>query len=80
MISEPPAGDEPYHFTTAQVNATLRSICARHGWEFLSLYDAFKQLSVAKGVPVRGLLLDGLHPNLMGQDAMWEALRQMLDL
>lgn len=80
VISEPPAANEPYHFTTGQVDGVLRSICARNGWEFLSLYTAFNQLSIAEGVPLQALLKDGLHPNRMGQDVMWEALRQMLNL
>ena len=80
VISEPPSVNEVYHFSTGQADATLRSLCSAHGWEFMSLYGAFKQLSVADGVPLRALFADGLHPNRMGQDAMWEALRQMLDL
>lgn len=80
VIAGPPVADEHEMFTMAEVNASLRDICARHGWQFASMYEAFNQMSVAYGVPVEGLMQDGVHPNHLGQAAMWDALRQMLGL
>ena len=80
VIAGPLVVDEHETFTMADVNASLRDICARHGWQFASMYEAFNHMSVAYGVPVQGLMYDGLHPNPLGQEVMWEALRQLLAL
>ncbi|WP_146194714.1 GDSL-type esterase/lipase family protein [Bifidobacterium callitrichidarum] len=80
VVAGPPVVDEHEAFSMSDVNAVLRDICTRHGWQFASMYEAFNQMSVAYGVPIEGLMQDGVHPNHLGQEAMWDALRQLLGL
>lgn len=80
VLSEPPVSRETEVFSTADINAVLSQICARHGWQFASMYDAFNQMSVAYGVPLDALFQDSVHPNHLGQQAMWSALSQLLGL
>ena len=63
-----------------QENTALRKIRRRHGWQHASLYSAFQTVGRTTGMPQQALYTDGIHPNRMGQEVMWRAMRQLLGL
>lgn len=71
---------DPRSLTMNQENAALQQICRRHGWQYASLYSAFQTVGRTTGMPQQALYTDGIHPNRMGQEVMWRAMRQLLGL
>ncbi|MDU4038434.1 MAG: GDSL-type esterase/lipase family protein [Bifidobacterium dentium] len=71
---------DPRSLTMKQENTALRKICRRHGWQHASLYSAFQTVGRTTGMPQQALYTDGIHPNRMGQEVMWRAMRQLLGL
>ena len=71
---------DPRSLTMNQENAALQQICRRHGWQYASLYSAFQTVGRTTGMPQQALYTDGIHPNRMGQEVMWWAMRQLLGL
>ena len=71
---------DPRNLTMGQENEALRSLCRQHGWRFASMYSAFRTVGRSTGMPQQALYADGIHPNRLGQIAMWRALQQLLGL
>lgn len=71
---------DPRSLTMNQENAALQQICRRHGWQYASLYSAFQTVGRTTGMLQQALYTDGIHPNRMGQEVMWRAMRQLLGL
>lgn len=71
---------DPRSLTMKQENTALQQICRRHGWQYASLYSAFQTVGRTTGMPQQALYTDGIHPNRMGQEVMWRAMRQLLGL
>ena len=71
---------DPRSLTMGQENTVLQDICRQHGWHFASMYSAFRTVGRSTGIPQQALYKDGIHPNRMGQVAVWRALQQLLGL
>lgn len=71
---------DPRSLTMGQENTVLQDICRQHGWHFASMYSAFRAVGRSTGIPQQALYKDGIHPNRMGQVAVWRALQQLLGL
>ena len=71
---------DPRSLTMGQENTVLQDICRQHGWHFVSMYSAFRTVGRSTGIPQQALYKDGIHPNRMGQVAVWRALQQLLGL
>ncbi|MBM6777046.1 hypothetical protein H7U34_07140 [Collinsella tanakaei] len=78
VLPSMPVVRETYNFSLAEVSSTLRSLCSEHGWAFGSLYDAYRYVASAEGLPLEAFYTDGTHPNRLGQEVLWSALSQVL--
>ena len=56
-----------------QIDQVLTSVCAEHGWEHISLYDALELYS-------DDFFPDMVHPTAAGSQKLWEAFQSRLGL
>lgn len=82
VVANVPALTGAQTISMQQERDALRQLCRNHGWTFVDLYDSFNYMSahMAGMPPLEGMYTDGVHPNRMGQDAMWGAFRQIFDI
>ena len=79
VVANIPALTGAQTISMQQERDALGWLCQRHGWTFVDLYDAYAYMGdhMAGMPPLQGRYTDGVHPNRMGQDAMWNAVRQV---
>ena len=73
LVIAPPknAWEGSTKLSIGEAGAILKDICAEHGWDFISVYDAVEPES-------NDYQGDRLHPTTKGEDKIWEAIAAQL--
>ena len=73
VIAPPKRTHDSAPTTIGEVERILASICAEHGWEFISAYEALEP-------GTDDFQRDGLHPTTEGEDKLWASIASQLGL
>ena len=80
VLSSIPVQNETYNYSLASANSALSGLCSSNGWAFASAYDAFEYYRNLEGFSKESCYTDGTHLNNRGQEILWMALQQLLEL
>lgn len=73
VIAPPKRANDASPTTMGEVETILASVCADHGWEFISTYDALEP-------GTDDYQRDGLHPTTEGNEKLWASIAFQLGL
>ncbi|OMD32089.1 SGNH/GDSL hydrolase family protein [Paenibacillus odorifer] len=83
VISPPPVAnsEKNLNFGMNDVDAATKDICAKHGFNYISQYDATMDHSRTNNIPLLKMFeRHGSHPKEKGYSLMWQIVRKELTL